>query len=94
MRFILHIQEEAQQDIQDAFDWYEEQRTGLGERFLEELYPLLKTIAANPQYYGFVFAGFRDAALKKFPYLVTYRIEGKHVFVNSVRHTRRRSTNT
>jgi toxin ParE1/3/4 len=51
---------------------------------------MLQRIAAHPEYFGFIFDNFRDAALKKFPYLIIFKIEGKRIYINSVRHTRRK----
>ena len=64
MPYTIKIPEEAQQDIQNAFDWYEEQLPVPGEKFLKELYPALDKIALNPEYYSFVFREFRDTVTK------------------------------
>jgi toxin ParE1/3/4 len=83
------FQIEALQDIQDAYHWYESQLKDLGEDFLEELEKILTSLKQNPQYFGIAFDDFRDARLTRFPYLIVFKIEGKNVFINSVRHTRR-----
>jgi hypothetical protein len=75
--FRIQILQEAQSDIQHAYDWYENQLTGLGERFLSELYEVLDKIGLLPLSYGIAFDDIRDAALKKFPYLVFFQVEGK-----------------
>lgn len=90
MPYTLHIQEEAQDDIQTAYNWYEEQLPDLGESFLDDLYSTLEKIAIHPEYFSFVFDDFRDASLKKFPYLVVFKIEATKVYINSVRHTKRK----
>ena len=37
MKYTLEIKEEAVVDMQQAYDYYEERKTGLGERFLNTL---------------------------------------------------------
>lgn len=77
------------QDIQDAYAWYEEQLTGLGESFLQEFYHTLDKIAVHPQYYGFIFREFRNISMKRFTYTIIFKIEKNKVFINSVKHFRR-----
>ena len=90
MLYSVHIQHEAQQDIQDAYDWYEKQLPNLGERFLNDFYSMLDKISNHPEYYGFAFDDFRDAGLKNFPYLIVFKIMGNKVYINSVRHKKRK----
>jgi plasmid stabilization system protein ParE len=56
----------------DACRWYDEQRSGLGREFLEELAQTLARIAQNPQQYGVHFRNARAARLRRFPYVVHY----------------------
>ena len=88
--FVIILQEEAIKDMQDAYDWYEEQLLNLGEEFLNEIYKAFDKLKRNPQHFGFAFAEFRNARLKRFPYLVIYKIEGNKVFINSIRHIKRK----
>jgi toxin ParE1/3/4 len=88
--FQLIFQEEALIDIQDAYHWYEEQLSDLGEEFLTELNVVLDNLKHNPQYFSYIFEEYRDARLKRFPYLVIYKIEAKKVYINSVRHSSRK----
>ncbi|GMV16927.1 MAG: hypothetical protein AMXMBFR56_51510 [Polyangiaceae bacterium] len=43
------LEPEAERDITDAYDWYEEQRSGLGERFLASVAESLEQIARAPK---------------------------------------------
>ena len=36
----------------DAYEWYEEQKPGLGEEFLEELDVIYRKIESHPEYFG------------------------------------------
>jgi len=42
------IRPAAAADLQDAFDWYEKQRSGLGAEFREAVREKLRDIAAGP----------------------------------------------
>ena len=52
MTYSIFVQTEAQQDIQQAYDWYEEQLSDPGEEFLEEMYSIFEKLKENPQYFG------------------------------------------
>lgn len=90
MSFTLLLQDEAIRDMQDAYDWYEDQLVNLGEEFLEELHAVLDKLKQRPTQYGFYFDEFRTVRLKRFPYLIVYKIQGAKVFINSIRHIKRK----
>ena len=48
MKYDLVIKEEAIVDMQQAYDYYEERKTGLGERFLNTLEEYLGRVRKNP----------------------------------------------
>ncbi len=52
----LVIKEEAQEDIAIAYDYYEAQQQGLGDRFLSALGQRLHDISLNPEYYSYIAA--------------------------------------
>lgn len=90
MSFQIIFQQEALDDVQDGYSWYEDQLPGLGEDFLNELNTILEKLIQNPQYYGYLFDEFRDVRLKRFPYLVVFKIVNRKVFINSVKHCKQR----
>ena len=49
MSFELIIRPEAEADVVEAFRWYNEQLSGLGQEFLEELEKAFDSIRANPE---------------------------------------------
>jgi len=52
MSYQVVLQSEAIVDIQAAFDWYEEQRPGLGYELIEEIEDALKRLSKHPQHYA------------------------------------------
>lgn len=66
----LFIRPRARLDVEEAAEWYEGRRDGLGLLFLEELDYVLKRIAASPFEFPQIDPGVRRALLKRFPYSV------------------------
>ena len=68
------LRPEAQADLFETRDWYERQQVGLGKAFSESVEEALTRIEAMPQMYATVFHEVRRGKLRRFPYLVYYRI--------------------
>jgi toxin ParE1/3/4 len=85
----LFIQTEAILEIRDAFDWYEQQKEGLGYELIEEIEACYKAIIENPGHYSFINHLFRRIKTNRFPYIIVYEFEGDTIIVNSVRHIKR-----
>ena len=65
--FNIEIFQTASADLQDAYDWYEEQSVGLGERFVNEVDDYLQLISNNPYQFAIQFSGkYRFALLRHF----------------------------
>jgi toxin ParE1/3/4 len=88
MSYTLEIQKEAIAEIQEAYEWYESQRTGLGDELIEEIESCLATISEYPERYGYVRTSYlyRRIRVSRFPYMIVYEIEGNTVFINSIVH--------
>ena len=86
---LLVIKPRAIRMMQEAYQWYEEQKQGLGEDFLEELESYYIKLQSHPEYFGKIRKNFRQAALKRFPYVIVYEIIKTEVVVFAVFHTRR-----
>lgn len=88
MMYPVVVKEEAQQDILDAYIYYEDQQIDLGERFLKYVYETLNRVAENPQYYSFLEADiestFRRIQVPHFPFIVIYEINEDSIVVYEV----------
>ncbi len=80
---------EAEFDVAEAYDWYEEQVEGLGEEFLRAVEACLAAIQRNPIVYPQVHRQVRRALLRKFPYCIFYLSEAQVVIVIACFHARR-----
>ncbi len=76
-------------DLAAAFDWYENEEAGLGQKFLEELRTTYDRIADGPLAYRDLRAGIRRALLRRFPYAVYFAVEGNVVVVLAVLYVAR-----
>jgi plasmid stabilization system protein ParE len=62
----------ARAEIQEAHDWYERQRAGLGAEFLAEARATLASVEATPRLYPIIRRDVRRALLRRFPYSILY----------------------
>jgi plasmid stabilization system protein ParE len=87
----LEFHPAVHKEIDNAFTWYEERRSGLGSQFLDEVQRVLGEIVANPARYGFADADVREGLLHRFPYAIYYRVLLDRIRVLAVYHTSRDS---
>jgi plasmid stabilization system protein ParE len=80
------LRPEASRDAAEARDYLEGQRAGLGQGFLDRLNEALGRIGALPALYGVVWRNVRAARLRKFTYVVYYRVHDDRVEVLAVMH--------
>ena len=96
MAYKVVIKDVAKEDIQTAYDYYEQERRGLGEEFLEELLKKFDVFMDKPHNYGFIDDQtiIRDVKVDRFPYVIIFEIIVDAVYVyavhNTYRHPKRR----
>ena len=76
----------AEQDVAEAYVWYEDQELGLGEEFLRCVDACIHFIRRNPEMYRLVHEGYRRAVVRRFPYVVFYEYSNNVIIVYSVFH--------
>jgi toxin ParE1/3/4 len=89
MKYILRFSPEVEADIFTAYAWYEGRARGLGEEFLRVFYSTVFSVRANPRLSPEIDRGFRRRLLRRFPYGLYYKAEGKEVIVFGVFHCAR-----
>jgi plasmid stabilization system protein ParE len=80
------LRPEASEDAEEARDYLEARRAGLGQVFLDRLNDTLARIGAMPQLYGVAWQNVRAARLRRFAYVVYYRVHADRVEVLAVMH--------
>lgn len=80
---------EAEADLLAALDWYEGQRLGLGEEFADAVETMVARIEATPELYAIALESVRRGKLRRFPYLIYYRVLLDKIEVLAVLHSSR-----
>ncbi len=86
--FKIEIEERAKIEISEAFDWYDNQQSGLGLIFLEAIQNAFITIQKSPNGYT-KYRYHRQYPLIGFPYVILYEIVRDTLYVDAVFHTSR-----
>ncbi|TCP27973.1 ParE-like toxin of type II ParDE toxin-antitoxin system [Tenacibaculum skagerrakense] len=87
MKYTLEVKEEANIEIMEAYLYYTEKRVGLGEEFLEHLELYFDRITSNPKHFPKKRKPYREAFIKRFPFLIIYEISKRTIIVYSVFNT-------
>jgi plasmid stabilization system protein ParE len=93
MAFTIALKPGAEDDIEHAYNWYEDQRLGLGEEFLEELIVYYRKLELQPTAFGKLNRMYRRAILKQFPYVIIFEINKTEVIIYAVFHKSRSPKN-
>jgi len=89
MRLPLIFRRPARIEFDEATDWYEARRSGLGADFVAEVRRVLEIIVAQPDRFPIEARDVRAAPLSRFPYCIYYRVRPQRVVVIAVFHTSR-----
>jgi plasmid stabilization system protein ParE len=82
----VRLRPEAEQDLAESARWYEDQRPGLGQEFLDEALATFAAIAERPLASAAVYGSLRRALLHRFPFGVFYLVDGDGAVVIGVIH--------
>lgn len=83
------IRPEAEAELAEAFDWYEQQLRGLGSEFLISVDATVHAIARNPYRFAKIHKEVHRALLCRFPYGVFFLIEDARIVVLAFFHAKR-----
>ncbi|MGD9853029.1 MAG: type II toxin-antitoxin system RelE/ParE family toxin [Nitrospirales bacterium] len=84
MAFNLIVRPEAEQDLSEAFRWYEGQRKGLGHDFLLQIDAGFRFLERTPLVFSEKHRGIRQHLIKRFPYKIFYLVEQSTVLILAV----------
>jgi toxin ParE1/3/4 len=80
------IRPDAERDLISGRDWYESQRSDLGAEFVTAVEDVFDRISAMPELYAPEYRNVRRVKLRRFPYVVYYRIIPAGLEVLAVLH--------
>lgn len=86
MTIPVRLREEAGRDLAEAATWYEMQRPGLGQEFLDEAARAIRAIGEHPLGYPVMWRRTHRALIHRFPFGVYYRVADNAVLVIAVLH--------
>ncbi|MDI6800644.1 MAG: type II toxin-antitoxin system RelE/ParE family toxin [Thermodesulfovibrionales bacterium] len=89
MKYKVIVRPEAEDDLKEAFSWYEDKRTGLGYDFLLQVDAGINFINRNPEIHPTEYKGTRKHFIKRFPYKIIYLVEGNKIIVLALIHGKR-----
>ena len=77
----LVVRPAAAADLEDVFLWYEAQRAGSGDEFLDAVTQVFQAVLEAPRRHRVVHGDTRRAHVRRFPYSVFYRTVGDDVVI-------------
>jgi plasmid stabilization system protein ParE len=89
MKYETRLREEAENDLADASSWYQQQQSGLGHEFLDEVLSVLHAIQDRPHSYPIIYREFHRAIIHRFPFCIFYKFQGDQIVVFAVLHASR-----
>src|SRR3989304_2419144 len=90
MKYRVIVRPESEDDLKEAYAWYEDKRTGLGYDFLLQVDAGLNLIARNPNIHPIEYKETRKHLVKRFPYKIIYLVEKEKIIILAVIHSKRR----
>jgi plasmid stabilization system protein ParE len=92
VNYQVHFHPLAKEDYLDAYQWYENGKQGLGDRFAKAVRSKLNEIILHPKAYsskGNI--KFREAKIDFFPYLIVFKIKSrqKQLLIAAIHHTKK-----
>lgn len=89
MSYRLLIKPEAELDLEDAYNWYEQQSRGLGSEFIRVVDASLANIQLNPLAYPLIYKQVRRKLVRRFPYAIFYLVNKDTIAIIAVFHAQR-----
>lgn len=89
MSYRVTLRQEAEFDIGEQFEYYEQKREGLGHDFLLCIEEALRKLERNPLIYRRIHKELRRIPIRRFPHRIFFFVQGDQVIVTAVFHARK-----
>jgi plasmid stabilization system protein ParE len=80
----------AEVELTEVVQWYDAQRSGLGDEFLNELRRATRRIEAFPNAWPKLSRRSRRCRLNRFPYGVVYQVRNEMILILAIMHLHRK----
>lgn len=85
LKEVLSIQ--AENELEDALYFYDLISTKIGDNFLNQIHTCIESILLNPETYKLEFDIYRQAVVKKFPFVIIYTKIDSMILISAIFHT-------
>ena len=85
----FHFHPDAEAELSEAIQYYEDVEPGLGQDFAVEVYSAVQRAIAYPRAWKVLEGEVRRALVRRFPYGVLYSAEGDRILIVAVMHLHR-----
>jgi hypothetical protein len=85
----IEILDQAEQDLLEGFNFYEDQENGLGAYFLTNLFSDIESLRLYGAIHPRPYKNYHRLLSKRFPFAVFYKIKDETVFIRAVLDCRR-----
>lgn len=75
---------EAEKELNEAIDYYNERQSGLGVDFVEEVYAAIENIISFPYAWAALSKNTRRCLVNRFPYGIIYQIKQDEILIIAV----------
>ena len=90
MTYEVLFEPAASGELNEAADFYDLERLGLGTVFLDAVQAALLSVAENPKAFPIEMGETRKRVVSRFPYSILYWFDGTVVHVSAIAHHSRR----
>ncbi len=90
MSRVIVFEPSAALELNEAADFYDLERPGLGSDFLDTVQAALSTVADKPGAFPIELGETRKRVVPRFPYSIMYWFDDSAVHVSAIAHNRRR----
>jgi plasmid stabilization system protein ParE len=85
LKEVLSIQ--AEHELEEALSFYDLISTKIGDKFLNQINECIESILLNPETYKLEFDVYRQAVVKRFPFVIIYTKINSIIFISAIFHT-------
>ncbi|MBD5770294.1 type II toxin-antitoxin system RelE/ParE family toxin [Marinomonas colpomeniae] len=89
MSYQVRIRPKVEDDLKEAYSYFEQCKIGLGTDFIQCIEASLSKISDNPKQYPVIHKTLHRALVNKFPYSIFYKIHEDIIIIFAVMHCAR-----
>ena|SRR5687768_18165608 len=89
MSRVVRFEAAARVEFDEAIEWYERKRPGLGREFDAEVNSVLDRISQQPEHFRFITRTVRKARVRRFPYSIYFAESSNVIGVVAIFHGKR-----